>query len=164
MIVKSCSRCSGTTKGGNRCSRSTCKYFEYCWQHTRSIKGLTLKPSGLSGGGVGLFTLKDLKKNDTVANYTGKLMPKPDWIKNKSDYAVQISKDYVINARNTQTALGRYANDCKPADRKANKCSGNNARITVSPVKKTAYLKAIKNIKAGSEIFVSYGKSFWKDK
>ena len=34
--VLRCRRCSGTKQNGQRCTRRTCKTYEYCWQHLRS--------------------------------------------------------------------------------------------------------------------------------
>jgi hypothetical protein len=70
----------------------------------------------------------------------------------------------VIDAASTQRDLGRYANDCRAADERAGHCKGSNARYSVSNRNNATriHLKATKNIPPGSEIFVSYGASYWK--
>ena len=71
--VKECQRCEATTKSGNRCKNRTCR-GKLCWQHLKKQEGLRVKPSGIQGAGMGLFTTKPFKKNEKIANYTGEQM------------------------------------------------------------------------------------------
>ena len=161
MSVRECTRCSATNKKGGRCSRNTCKYFDMCWQHTRANKGLYLAESSIPGSGTGVFTLRAIKKNAKIADYTGQLVSNQGWNDGGTgDYGVQLNKREVLDARSTQTALGRYANDCRPRNRKNRHCKLN-ARFSINHHNKTVTLKATKNIPANSEIFVSYGKEYW---
>ena len=68
----------------------------------------------------------------------------------------------LIDARSTQSALGRYVNSCL----KKNKgdCKGNNAKFSISHRTNppTVWVKATKNISAGSEIYIPYGRGYWK--
>ena len=54
-----------------------------------------------------------------------------------------------------------YANDCRNCNKKKNECKGNNARFVINQRTKRVYLKATNNIKAGGEVYVSYGKGYW---
>ena len=40
MSHTECTRCKATTQGGSQCSRTTCKYSDMCYQHTKSDKSL----------------------------------------------------------------------------------------------------------------------------
>jgi hypothetical protein len=63
----------------------------------------------------------------------------------------------VIDARRTMKALARYANDAQGLTRIkgiTNNCVYVNDGLRV-------YIEATKNIPAGAEIFVAYGKAYW---
>jgi hypothetical protein len=62
----------------------------------------------------------------------------------------------ILDAKNTD-CFAKYANDANGIQSSAYK---NNALITINH-KKQICLVAKVNIKAGSEIFCSYGKAYW---
>jgi hypothetical protein len=66
--------------------------------------------------------------------------------------------NHVINALQTKSALARYANDARGFVRV--KGMLNNADYVVDGLK--AYIESKKDIPAGEEIFVDYGKDYWK--
>ena len=166
MSIKECVRCSAATKQGRgpRCKKTTCIYSEFCPSHTKVLFDLALKPSGIPGAGKGLFTTVEIPKNRNISRYTGKIKTTAAYNANPSGYAVSISKGRVIDAASTQSALGRYANDCRRANRSAGQCAGPNARLVVSykggePI---IWLRATKKINANSEVFISYGAEYWR--
>lgn len=163
MSTRDCDRCHADKKSGGRCTRRTCAYGTYCWQHSRSLLNLRIKKSGIPGAGNGLFTTIDRRKGDTVAEYTGKVVPASKFLddKYKSAYGYQVDKNTVIDAKSTQSALGRYANDCRS---RARGCKTNNAKFAKHKRrgKWSVRLKAKRNIKKGEEVFVSYGRSYWR--
>ena len=162
MSVRECTQCEANTKSGARCKRKTCIYAAYCYQHTRSILGLYISQSSIPNSGLGLYTAKAIKKGKKVADYTGVIVGTKAWNEGgEGDYGVQLNKREVLDARSTQTALGRYANDCRDRNRRKKECPGRNARFVVNTRRKTVYIKATKNIPAHSEIFVSYGRQYW---
>ena len=71
--IKECQRCEGTAKSGNRCKNRTCR-GKLCWQHLKKRDSLRVKPSGIQGAGMGLFTTKPFKKNEKIVDYTGERM------------------------------------------------------------------------------------------
>jgi hypothetical protein len=153
-----CLRCLGTNTNGKRCKRKTCVRFPYCFQHLRSILQLKVAKSNIPGAGKGLFTLKDIKKGAKIIEYTGNRTNEAEFKKNPSDYGLLFKKDDIIDATSAQySTVARYANMC----RSKNKCS-NNAKYTRNYQTNKAHITATKNIKANSEIFVSYGRSFFK--
>jgi SET domain-containing protein len=161
MTEVSCVKCSATTKTGKRCSRTTCKYFKFCYQHAKSILGLQIKKSTIPNTGQGLFTLKEIKKNEDITEYNGvKMTVEEANRKEESGYALLINKDTVIDGKSTQSCLGRYANMCRSLNKPH--CKGNNARFVINQKTKKVVLRATKKIKIGEEIFVSYGRSYWK--
>jgi SET domain-containing protein len=164
MSIRECVRCSAATKKGIRCKNRTCIYSEFCAAHTKAIFDLALKPSAIPGAGTGLFTLKPIKKNTNIAEYSGDILTQASYDATDSGYGVAISRGRIMDAASTQSDLGRYANHCRSANKRAGHCKGNNARFSVSNRNGSTIinLKATKNILPGSEIFVSYGASYWK--
>ena len=164
MSVRECVQCSAPTRRGTRCKLRTCMYSEFCHAHTKQLFDLALKPSHIPGAGKGLFTLKSIARNANIAKYTGDVKTLAEYDASPSGYAVAINRNRVVDAASTQSALGRYVNDCRRANRRAGHCAGPNARFVVNnrhdpPI---IWLRATKNIPAGSEIFVPYGAAYWR--
>ena len=160
-IVRECVRCAGTKSNGSRCSRTTCLYSKYCWQHTQSKKKLKIADSHIEEGGVGLYTLKPIRKGRIITPYGGELMTSDEYELDPSEYAIYITRDLVLDGRSSQSGLGRYVNDCRSEDRQAGDCRGNNSKIAVNRQQRTANIKATRNIQRGEEIFASYGSEYW---
>ena len=51
MSVVECAQCSATTRQGERCRIRTCKYAHMCWQHTKQLLHLGIKPSTIPNSG-----------------------------------------------------------------------------------------------------------------
>jgi SET domain-containing protein len=126
-------------------------------------KDLVVKKSSLPDAGKGLFTKRDIKKGERFIEYLGEVVTEAELDRRAEKdifgYAFYISKKKCIDAFYTPNELARYANDA----RGLNKIKGvkNNACYVV--YKNSGWIKAEKNIKAGEEIFVSYGAEYWKD-
>ena len=163
MSQRQCKRCSAITKSGAQCSRTTCKYADQCYQHTQKNKGLQVKQSKIKGGGQGLYTTKPIKKGQNIAKYGGNIVSKVAYDKTEGGYGIQINKKQILDGRSTQSGLGRYANSCRTGNVKKKECKRQNAKLVVDNRKKTARVKATKNLKAGSEVYVPYGRGFWKE-
>jgi uncharacterized protein len=121
-------------------------------------KQLVVKRSTIPNSGKGLFTKKPIKKGEYIVEYKGK---KTKWKDVKDDdtngYLYYVNRNFVIDARAATKTLGRYANDARGISRV--KGITNNARYVYD--NGHVYIEAIKNIPAGSEILVSYGKEYW---
>ena len=160
MSVRECVRCKATTRSGAACKRRTCKYTTYCWQHTIIISKLVIKKSGIPGAGDGLYTIKNIKKGDRILEYTGEI------IENKVDddkfysYGLTVN-NIIIDAKSTQSQLGRYANDCQRRNKSQGHCKSNNAQFEYDEEDR-AYLVATKRIRAGGEVFTAYGNEYWE--
>ncbi len=125
---------------------------------------LAVKKSQIPKGGKGLFTTKDIKKDDFVCEYEGERLTWKECLKRnenmegKGAYFFFINSKNCIDAQYTLSAMGRYANDAAGPGRVAG--LRNNCKYEV--IKGKAYIRATRNIKAGSEILVSYGKDYWE--
>ena len=125
------------------------------WQHEKKLRNLRIKKSNIPNAGKGLFTTKYIPKGAVIAGYTGERVINKD-PNYGNPYALQIKKYTFIDASKSNTAEGRFANDCRGA------CK-NNALLQYDKANKKAFLAAKHNIKAGSEITTSYGKDYWKN-
>ena len=163
MSVRECVRCNATNKNGDRCSRTTCKYSDECFQHTKINKQLQVKQSGIQASGQGLYTTKRIKKNEKIIDYGGTFKTKAQYEATDSGYGIYFNKNLVLDGYSTQSGLGRYANDCRKVNKKAGECQGNNARFSSNTSKRTASLKATKTIPRNTEVFVNYGNDYWSD-
>lgn len=123
---------------------------------------LHIKPSLLPNAGKGLFTNRDIKKGELIVEYKGEIISWKECVERAQNdmygYMFFINNKHCIDAYLTPEALARYANDAKGLSRI--KGISNNAVYAIKDNK--AWIQATKNIKAGSEIFVSYGTDYWK--
>jgi uncharacterized protein len=125
---------------------------------------LYIKDSTIPGAGMGLFTDIDIKKGEIVTEYCGEKITWKECEKRNeamdglNSYYLYISKNNCIDALHALDTFGRYANDAVGFVRVAGK--KNNCEYHI--IKKKPYIVAKKNIKAGEEIFVSYGKEYWE--
>ena len=122
---------------------------------------LVIKKSTLPGAGKGLFTLSDIKKGKLVCEYEGEKITWADATarndKNKGGYVYYINEKICIDAYEYKNTFGRYANDAAGLTR----LKGVRNNSTYDVIKNKVFIRATRNIPAGSEIFVSYGRSYW---
>ena len=77
-------RCSGRTKAGNQCSRSSVIGTPWCWTHLLAVKHLRIKDSTVAGAGKGLFALDKsrptgeilFRPGQDIIEYAGELIAK----------------------------------------------------------------------------------------
>lgn len=123
------------------------------------MKHLKVKRSTIPKAGKGLFTTKSLKKGTRIVEYKGKITT---WKKAKEEeadnaYIFYVNRNHVIDAKPSR-AKARYANDARGLQRI--KGVTNNSEYIEDGVK--VYIEAKKDIPAGSEILVDYGREYWK--
>jgi SET domain-containing protein len=123
-------------------------------------KYLYVKKSTIPDAGKGLFTKVSIPKGTRIVEYKGR---RSNWSKvkdedGKNGYIFYINRNNVIDALPWKSALARYANDARGLV----KIKGfyNNCDYIVDGLK--AYIESKKDIPAGSELFVDYGKDYWK--
>ena len=153
-------RCVAETKAKGQCRLMT-RHGAHCWVHLAQKFGARIKPSTLQGAGKGLFAARDFRKGDKVARYTGDLIPVAKEAKhgeNHSHYQLLLSEQgqgAIIDAARTNAAEGRMVNDARGSGQR------NNCRFSCDQTRKTAVLRATRNIKKGEELFVNYGRDYW---
>ena len=123
-------------------------------------KYLVIKRSKIPGAGKGLFTKQFIAKGERIVQYKGKTTT---WKNVLADvaafngYVYYIKRNLVIDAKNYKTTFGRYANDANGISRI--KKLNNNCKYVIDG--KKVFIEATKDIYAGSEILVAYGKEYW---
>jgi len=122
-------------------------------------KQLIIKRSSLKNAGKGLFTKKDIHKGARIVEYKGRIR---SWKEIKGEtpfnaYVFYINRNHVIDAKKTIRARARYANDAKGLSH----VTGMRNNCKYEQDGKHIYITAIKDVPAGSEIFVGYGKEYW---
>ena len=122
-------------------------------------KQLVIKRSTLPAAGKGLFTKKPIAKGTRVVEYKGKITTwkEVDDDNGKNGYIYYINRNHVIDAKPFSKTFGRYANDANGL--KKLRLVKNNARYVMDNLR--VYIEAVKDIPAGGEILVRYGKEDW---
>ena len=119
---------------------------------------LVVKTSLIPGAGMGLFTKLAIPKGTYIVEYKGR---RTTWdeVRHEADnmYICYVDDAFVIDGRYQPGASARYANDASGLSRV--KGLTNNARFVYDENK--VYIEATKDIDAGAEIFVSYGREYW---
>lgn len=121
-------------------------------------KHLVVKRSTIPGAGKGLFTKVPIEKGTRIVEYKGRITTwkEVEW-DSENKYLYTINPDHVIDAGRTLKALARYANDAKGLSRV--KGVTNNCIYVNDGLR--AYIESVKDIDAGAEILVAYGKAYW---
>ena len=122
-------------------------------------KQLIVRRSTLKGAGKGLFTTRDIPKGKKIVEYTGEITSWKEVNDHKgfNGYIYYINRNHVIDAAKAKDALARYANDAKGivrADGLRNNCTYRIEGLRV-------FIYSVRDISAGSELLVGYGKEYW---
>jgi SET domain-containing protein len=121
-------------------------------------KQLVVKASVIPESGNGLFTKEFIPKGTRIVEYKGRITVWKE-VKNDSDngYIFTVNPNHVIDAKPYVKALARYANDARGLIKL--KGVTNNSVYRVDGLK--VYIESVKDIPAGGEILVGYGKDYW---
>ena len=119
-----------------------------------------VKKSGLPGAGKGLFTKTFIPKGTRIVEYKGEITTwkEVDHEDGDNGYIYYVKRNHVIDALRTPKELARYANDARGIARV--KGVSNNAEYMEEGIK--VYITSVKDIPAGAEILVDYGKEYWE--
>jgi SET domain-containing protein len=122
-------------------------------------KYLRIKKSVLPNAGKGLFTTKLIKKGTLIAEYKGRITTwnKVNHEEGINPYIFYVKRNHVIDARPYKKAKARFANDARGL--KKIKGIVNNAKYVEEGLR--VFIEAKKDIPAGAEILVDYGKEYW---
>jgi len=122
-------------------------------------KKIEVKESKIPGAGNGLFAREFIPRGTRIVEYKGRVTTWKEVNHDDGDngYIYYVKSHHVIDARNYKSALARYANDARGLSRV--KGVNNNSEYTED--EKKVYITSRKDIPAGEEILVEYGKEYW---
>ncbi len=122
-------------------------------------KKLVVKASKLPNAGKGLFAKEFIPKSTRIVEYKGKITTWKEVDDNDGNngYIYFVKRNYVIDASKSTSAIARYANDAQGLQRV--KGIKNNAEYVEDGLK--VFIEAKRDIPAGEEIYVEYGKEYW---
>ena len=124
-------------------------------------KQLVVKRSTIPNSGKGLFTKEFIPKGTRIVEYKGKPTTWKDVNidEGRNGYIYYINRNNVIDAMPFPQHLARYANDAQGLSKV--KGITNNCRYVSDMDTLRVYIEAVKDIPAGREILVQYGKEYW---
>ncbi len=121
------------------------------------MKEISIKPSVIPNSGLGLFAEQDIKAGEAIVKISG-----PRY---NEEQALELEiNGYLLDAADGSNESidvegpARYANDAFGITRVPGMFN-NSAFLLYEDG--TMWLTATRNIKAGNEIFVSYGRTYW---
>jgi hypothetical protein len=144
-----CQTCKAYTKALVQCTRKTCKWSPYCFQHTQ----VYIKKSGIPDSGDGVFAKQDIKTKTILGDYKiGTLkLTKNDVLQTQNrSYIWKRAENEYYNGI-TGVLAGKF-NACRPRDRPL--CTLN------AQINGNGKIITKKNIMKDTEIFVSYGAGY----
>lgn len=173
-------RCLGHGKKG-RCKRKCIIGFEYCPTHLEIIKKLKIKPSTIQGAGKGLFVSDKTKaigevvffKHSKVADYNGVIKTRQQLTQqyrgHTAPYAVELVGNSNIDAADKRS-VGSLVNHKELYDEDTDnpipmRVQNDYANCVLARERQNRrvvgiYLKAIRDIRNGEELFASYGDEY----
>ena len=153
--IKVKARCTYKNDKGQRCKTMTTMTHPFCEDHTRSELGFWIGQSTVPNAGLGLFSSNKYKKGDTIVEYAGEVITTKQYNERYEnsgygEYGMTLGTRRVIDARKTSSGLGRYVCDAYGSEHKKNS--------QYEEDKGKIHIIAIRKIKPGDEILISYGK------
>jgi len=124
-------------------------------------KFLTIKKSTVPGAGKGLFTKVPIKKGTLIVEYKGEILTWKEveaMAEYRIGYVFFVYNTHVIDAWNYKRSLARYANDARGLVR----LPGVNNNCEYHVFRRRVFIRALRDIPAGSELFVAYGSEYWQ--
>jgi len=120
---------------------------------------LIIRKSQLPESGRGLYTLDDIPKGGRICEYAGRRRKWADvkHLDGHNGYLLRLNRTTAIDARPLKSGKGRYANDASGLSRVPG--LRNNAEYLIYGDR--VFIEATRRIRAGEEVFVSYGREFW---
>ena len=160
--ILTCVRCEADTKSGNQCKSRTCFGLPYCWRHLEQNLHLKIKPSSVPNAGKGLFAFSRqhgsnevvFKRGQKIADYHGKKITHAELNRRYGDltapYALTNGKTRGVEDGACHRGVGNLPN---------HHSDNHNAELDVDR-RRVLIVRAIENIKNGTEIFVDYGDKY----
>jgi len=123
-------------------------------------KQLVVKTSTIPGSGLGLFTKEAIAKGSQIIEYKGRITTwkEADKDEGRNAYLFRVKQYHTIDARPYLKSLSRYANDANGFTQIPG--LKNNCVYVIEGLR--VFVESVKDIPAGAEILVDYGKEYWQ--
>jgi len=122
---------------------------------------LYVNGSQIKGAGNGLFTAIKIFKDEIISVFKGEILTsfeiKKRMQNNTDSYFINMVDGRIMDSMNVK-CFAKYANDAEGLSKSTFK---NNSKISLDE-NDNVCIVATRNIKAGEEIFCSYGKKYWE--
>tara|TARA_A100001015_G_C14821686_1_gene644935 strand:- start:235 stop:777 length:543 start_codon:yes stop_codon:yes gene_type:complete len=129
-------------------------------QSAFSNEYFSIKPSNISGAGLGCFTKKYIEKGTTIGQYLGKIINEESFDRKKdTDYIWQIN--YPDKTRKFIDAKYKKLGNPLRFVNSVTEEGDPNQNVEVFQKHKNIYYKTIRGILPGSEILTDYGDSYF---
>lgn len=153
IVVKA--RCAFTDANGKRCKTITGITHPFCELHTSEVFGVEVRPSQITAAGLGLWAVRDIKRNTHLFNYNGERLLKRDYNARYEDthmgvYGIELNRKTIIDARRTDSGIARYICSYQGSGQKPN--------IKYESDGKVIEMITTRFVKAGEEILGDYGE------
>lgn len=157
--------CRAICVNGRRCSRHVVIGTPYCFQHRKTVEHVEVKESGIEGAGKGLFAIDKtkpanaiiFKKDATIVPYNGQEITTQELDRRYGDYTapygVELTRDNQIDGAEdgaTHRGIGSLCNHKLARD----------ANAQLVEYRRKVRIRAMKNIRNGQEITLSYGRAY----
>jgi SET domain-containing protein len=124
---------------------------------------LFVKESQIPHAGKGLYVSVSKHKGDVVSFYRGEVLSYEEAEnraeKGEDGYFINMHNETILDSMHVD-CFAKYANDAHGIEKSIFK---SNTEIRLSGNPEMACLVALRDIKAGEEIFCSYGRKYWKN-
>lgn len=118
--------------------------------------GLEVRASRIPNAGLGLFATRDFAAGSVLCAYTGEQLERAAaWRLPDKTYLMKLGEGRYVDARRSPGVLARYMNDCR------GRLGGFNVVLDKRPHEGCALVVALRDIAAGEELFVDYGRLYW---
>jgi len=120
-----------------------------------------IKQSQIPKGGYGLFAKQDIPKGSIIDFYHGKRLSRSEYRElpeGTDQYIMEINRNTYVDCKDSKCLIS-YANDARGLTR----IQGlrNNCYFELTATGRNIAMKTSRKIKAGEELFVFYGNSYW---
>lgn len=128
----------------------------YSLMHTVPLQtGVEVRASRIPNAGLGLFATKCHVKDSVICEYMGVVWPNAvAWKLEDKSYLMKLGEGIYIDAKQCVHVLARYINDSRCAREY-------NVRFHKLPWEHKAQVIALRDIEAGEELYVDYGRFYW---
>jgi len=158
-----CGQCDFVKANGTRCRNRVCFGTPTCWIHTMIQYGVKTRLSTIPNAGKGLFATRDFRFREYICPYVGEELPE-DCItlrygEGTAPYATSSGDDSIDSA--CQRGIASLANGLfTPGGRSRDKRFHNAELYHNEGDNDRPWLKALRGIRSGQEIFVYYGRDY----